>query len=556
MAKKTKKAAMTDARIKFYDLLALLYEKEPNADLLNALSKIDYDVACENADMRDGYDGLKAFFANRIENETDELAADYAKVFLAAGEAEGNAAFPYESVYTGKERLLMQEAWEKVKDFYAKKGIGIESDDEGMKEDHIASELACMAYLAKNGTPDESLKFLDGHLLNWVEPFAGDVAKNARHGFYPAVAKLTKGFLEADKQYLESLASDAAQEPASSYKLSKDGADELFKKLQKHYRIYAPALQKERTGGKETVRYREIGSVDDIYNSRTSDFPAKEAYYPVMQTMFFFKDKDVYESQIDDDKDILLLMHPCDINAMDRLDNIFIKNGAGPDMYYSRLRDKVKVVLLECEGSSPNCFCVSMDSNKTDNYEMAMRVKDGEVYIQIKDPAWEHYMQGAEASDFAPVFVTENERSAEMPHIPDDEALKLAAGLKYWEKFNDKCISCGGCNIVCPTCGCYDVNDIIYDETSLDGERRRVWSSCMLDTFTQTAGGARARETAGANMRFKALHKVHDYKTRFGEDAHMCVGCGRCIIRCPKELDFSATLNEFADELKKAKGGN
>ena len=90
---------------------------------------------------------------------------------------------------------------------------------------------------------------------------------------------------------------------------------------------------------------------------------------------------------------------------------------------------------------------------------------------------------------------------------------------------------------------------------SKEGARLRVWASGMLDSFTRTAGGARARKTPGANMRFKTLHKVYDYNQRFQCGENMCVGCGRCIQRCPKEIDFLLTINRFRDELEKAKAG-
>ena len=92
--------------------------------------------------------------------------------------------------------------------------------------------------------------------------------------------------------------------------------------------------------------------------------------------------------------------------------------------------------------------------------------------------------------------------------------------------------------------------DVIYDETSMDGERRRVWSSCMLSDFTRTAGGGMARKTPGANMRFKVLHKVFDYALRFDGEP-MCVGCGRCIDRCPKKIDYLDTVNGLTDALEK-----
>jgi anaerobic sulfite reductase subunit A len=195
-----------------------------------------------------------------------------------------------------------------------------------------------------------------------------------------------------------------------------------------------------------------------------------------------------------------------------------------------------------------------MGSNVADNYELAVRLDDDKVFVQVREPQWNTYFYKAKTCDFAPRFITENERKVTVPQIPDKETLKYASEMKYWEKFDDKCIGCGGCNTVCPTCSCFDTNDIIYSETSRDGERRRVWSSCMLDTFTLTAGGGRARKTQGANMRFKTLHKIYDYQKRFGEGENMCVGCGRCIMRCSKDIDFSQTLNEFAQELEKKEG--
>lgn len=558
MSDRTYSAAVKAARIQYYHFLARMYEKELTSELIEALSHMDFDADCENQAMKEGYAGLKAFFEDGTEKTEDELAADYAKVFLAAGEAKGNAAFPYESVYTSKEKLLMQEAWEKVKALYRKKGLVLAGAPSDIKEDHIASELTCLAYLCEEGEIEEALAFLEEHLLDWIEPFVADIEAYARTGFYPAIGRLTLGFLQMEQAYLKEQAENAAEqtEKTKSYTLSHASMNEVLQEWKKEYKIYAPKLLKQRGNTKGVVRYKEIQSVEEIYNERNSDFSAKEVYYPVMQTLFFFTETEVFESQLKEDKDILLLLHPCDINAMRRLDNIFLKNGAGPDMYYARLREKVKVVLLECKESGENCFCVSMDSNIAKQYEMAVRLGEDSVEVQVKEPAWNAYFLKAQPCDFTPRFIMENKRSAALPEIPDKATLKLASELKYWEKFDQSCIGCGGCNTVCPTCSCFDTNDVIYSETSRDGERRRVWSSCMLDTFTLTAGGGRARKTAGANMRFKTLHKVYDYQKRFQEGENMCVGCGRCIVRCPKALDFCTTLNEFTEELEKAKGGN
>ena len=126
--------------------------------------------------------------------------------------------------------------------------------------------------------------------------------------------------------------------------------------------------------------------------------------------------------------------------------------------------------------------------------------------------------------------------------------------LDMWREFDDNCIGCGGCNTVCITCSCFDTTDIIYNETSRDGERRRVWSSCMLNDYSTVAGGHNVRAKAGDRMRFKAMHKLYDYNARFGK-GNMCVGCGRCDMRCPKDIHFSETIDKLAAAVENLKKG-
>ena len=90
--------------------------------------------------------------------------------------------------------------------------------------------------------------------------------------------------------------------------------------------------------------------------------------------------------------------------------------------------------------------------------------------------------------------------------------------------------------------------DLYYTENAKVGERRRVWASCMVDGFTDVAGGGSYRKKNGERMRFKVLHKVLDYKQRNGY--HMCVGCGRCDDICPEYISFSHCVNKLEDAMK------
>lgn len=551
MTDRSEAAALREGRRNYYNFLSRLYEKELSASFLEQMEAMEWDTDGEQEEMNAGCGLLKAWLAESDRSiREDELAADYAKIFLAAGEAKGKAAFPYESVYTSKEKLIMQEAWEQVKAAYEAKGLVLAEGNADIKEDHISAELKFMGWLCEHGSASEQRDFLEKHLLNWAEDFVKDMEQYARTDFYKAIGKLTIGFLKYDKELLKSVPAVPAKEDTVSYEVSPKDMDAVLDSLKKHYRIYAPKSMKKRGSTKDVVRYQEISSVSEIAYDVPSDFSAKEVYYPIMQTMFYFTEDSCMESKVSEDKGILLFLRPCDINAMRRLDNIFLKNGGNEDLYYKRLREKVKVVLLECSGSFEHCFCVSMKSNRTEDYGMAVRMGRDKILVQVKDAEWNGYFAGRSRCEFTPEFIRENKKKVTVPEITDRDTLRAASSLAYWEKFDGNCIGCGGCNTVCPTCSCFDTIDVIYNESSREGERRRVWSSCMLDTFTMTAGGGRARKTAGANMRFKVLHKIYDYRKRFQEE-NMCVGCGRCNARCPKNISFSDTLNEFAQELEK-----
>jgi len=327
--------------------------------------------------------------------------------------------------------------------------------------------------------------------------------------------------------------------------------NQLIKELEKEYRIFAPRRFEKRGWKPDTdsIRYAEIKSVEEIVHDEMSDFSPKEVFFPIMQTLFFFTGSECSESAADD-KGIILFARPCDINGIRRLDTIFLKNGPKEDLFYKRLRDKLKIFMIECWVGWDNCFCVSMDSNRTDNYSMAVRFAANHLLVNVKDAAFEKYFSTEPVKEFTPKFVQSNPGKARLPHISGPDDLKKAYELELWRDIAEKCLSCGACNAVCITCSCFDTTDVVYSETSPDGERRRVWASCMNEDFTLMAGGHSVRKTAGERMRFRTLHKIHDYKTRFGGE-NMCVGCGRCDSRCPEEISSFDTINALSDALAK-----
>ena len=237
-------------------------------------------------------------------------------------------------------------------------------------------------------------------------------------------------------------------------------------------------------------------------------------------------------------------MRPCDIAAQQRQERIYLGNGGFNDMYYERMHEKVKIVMMQCDLDDDTCFCVSMGTNKTDNYSLAVVCQDGALKVEVKDDVFAPYFEGKTAEDYTPSFPTENKTKVTLPEIPNKEVLTKLKEHPMWNEYNKRCISCGSCTVACSTCTCFTTTDIAYNENGSVGERKRTSASCQIEGFTDMAGGHSFRNTAGDRMRYKVLHKFHDYKERF-KDYHMCVGCGRCISRCPEFISITATVDKM-----------
>lgn len=553
-------------RRNLYYFFARFFQKEIDAEFLENLRHIEFPAEREEnalTEFQDALLRLNEYFEYDAGESLDDLAADYAKTFLGAGNADGAAAFPYESVYTSPKRIMMQDAWNQVCEIYETKGIERNEEANELLEDHISMEMAFMAFLCDETSQytetlaglEEQREFLNKHLLNWAPEFCLDIKYHADTEFYRMVGQLTTGFLQLDSFILDKMIAERKSRKivANSYQISRNRMNEILKELQSEYRIYAPKHIPDR-GMWETdglIRYQEISCLEEIITAKQSDFSPKEVIYPVSQTIFTFDENSCQETITRDPKGIIIFARPCDINGLKRLDNMFLANGGMSDVYYKRMRDKVKIFMMECEQSWENCFCVSMGTNKTENYSIGWRLHEDIIKVRLKDAEFIDYFENEREISYEPSFIEENERKVRVPQIKDTQNLRPIFELPFWKEYNETCISCGGCNTVCPTCSCFDTQDYLNQENSRKGERRRIWSSCMLQDFSKTAGGNIARKFPEQMMRFKTMHKVYDYNARFGGNEHMCVGCGRCIQRCPEDICFADTINRLSEEVDK-----
>lgn len=319
-----------------------------------------------------------------------------------------------------------------------------------------------------------------------------------------------------------------------------EAAGRLLDSLQREYDVYGPKLYPGSGCYSDTdvVRYGRIDDLDEIVWDRKSDYSFKEVLLPISDTVMYFTEENTKIP--DEGKKRLIFLRSCELNALKRLDAIYLGNGP-EDFYYRRVREKAKFILMGCEQSFPSCFCVSMGTNVCEVYDGYAHKEGDELYLELTDTDLCGFdvESGGEDVTRPHHFVEQNEDEVKLPEtLPADIACH-----EMWKEYAGRCIGCGRCNFVCPTCTCFSMQDIFYRDNEKAGERRRVWSSCQVDGYSDIAGGISFRKDQGERMRFKVLHKVHSFKSRFGYQ--MCVGCGRCENVCPEYISYIECLHKL-----------
>lgn len=324
------------------------------------------------------------------------------------------------------------------------------------------------------------------------------------------------------------------------YVLNTETGKMFLEQLQKEYDVYAPKLYQGEGCFSDTdvVRYGKIDSLEEIVWDKKSDYSFKEVLLPISDTIMYFTEDSTKIP--DESRPRLIFLRSCELHALQRLDEIYLQNGP-EDYYYKRIREKARFVLMGCSQSYESCFCVSMGTNISESYDLYMHCGVEGIYAEICDPSLESLVReiDLESGEQEHRYVTENDISVELPRsLPDD-----IAHHELWKEYAGRCIGCGRCNFVCPTCTCFTMQDIFYKDNEQAGERRRVWASCQVDGFTDMAGGISFRKDQGERMRFKVLHKIQNHGKRFGHT--MCVGCGRCENVCPEYISYIGCLEKL-----------
>lgn len=330
-------------------------------------------------------------------------------------------------------------------------------------------------------------------------------------------------------------------------KLNLKNAQSVFDKLSRAYRIVAP-VEKPGAGAfsqMSLVTYDEVSSFSEIVFGKQTFFSAKYEAFPIRETLFTI-DKGTLNERPLEMRPTIIFLRSCDIHAMQVIDTHFLKDSQRQDYYYKRRRERIKFFLIECPQSFENCYCVSMGTNKTDDYSVFMRRTKEGYEVEAKDVEFGDFLPKRADLIEGPRFAKENHRNVTIPQ-------SIPASIfedDIWKEYSKRCIACGRCNTSCPTCTCFTVQDIADTEPAII-ERRRIWSSCHVNKFSLLAGGHDFRESYKDRMRYRVLHKINDFKRRNGRQ--MCVGCGRCDDVCPEYISMFRCVDKINEVLKDVK---
>jgi ferredoxin len=349
-----------------------------------------------------------------------------------------------------------------------------------------------------------------------------------------------------------------------------DGLDNLIRVLQANgYRTIGPVVKsialvydeinsvtdlphgyadEQKPGHYRLLKIDDAGYFDYVVGSQS----LKTIFHPPRATLLEVKQKNgqltFVSSTPAPEKIALIGVRPCEVAAMRVQDKVFA-GGEFRDPRYMARRENVFIVAVNCTRPGGNCFCVSMQSGpKVDaGFDLSLtEIKDGAVSEFVVEIGSE---RGREFLEKVPHREATHEKSERADQLIEEAAAQMGKALDttniksllqdnhdhaHWKNVESRCLACGNCTSVCPTCFCSAVEDV-SDLTGHHATRERRWESCFTRDFTYIHGGY-VRQSGASRYRHWLTHKLASWHDQFGSSG--CVGCGRCITWCPVGINI------------------
>ena len=345
------------------------------------------------------------------------------------------------------------------------------------------------------------------------------------------------------------------------FKIAKCDLPELLRAIAAEQEVYLPV----NIGGQTNFAVWSEGVEADLDTLKTVKSP-KDMFFPQSETLYTVtkenKKLSIHPEKLVDQKFVAFGMKACDIQGIKVLDKVFLAEPV--DTYYAARRAHGTIVALACHEPEETCFCkvFGVDCAEPDADVVMWMVGDALYWKPVteKGTALTEAVSGVlQAADEADEKTVEDEKAnihAIVEKLPysnlslegwdgDQTAAKFDSPV--WEKLYKPCLACGTCTFVCPTCQCYDIKD--YD-TGHGVQRYRCWDSCMYSDFTMMAHGNN-RTSLMLRFRQRFMHKLVYFPAN-NDGMYSCVGCGRCVDKCPASLNIVKVIKAFEKEAAEA----
>jgi len=307
----------------------------------------------------------------------------------------------------------------------------------------------------------------------------------------------------------------------------------------------------------DVVRFRPIESADEaVFDEWNTRVPLKEVFFPQTECLYTYGSDpgriDIKPPPPPRER-VVVGVRPCDARSIAILDHVFA-SGDRQDNYYVDKRNRTTLVGMACLHPLDTCFCGAVGGSPFGEEGLdALLIDTGASYVAgALTEKGEKLLGGwedATAEDESAVAQAREaaEKAVEGRAVPDGVKAVLDECFEdpVWERIHERCLGCGTCSYLCPTCHCFDMTD---EPTAAGGRRMRVWDTCMFPLFTRHASGANPRPSGKERMRQRVMHKFRYFLDNY--DVTACVGCGRCVIHCPVNLDIREVLQQI-EKLRK-----
>ena len=323
--------------------------------------------------------------------------------------------------------------------------------------------------------------------------------------------------------------------------LAKQNLAPLLESMANGRDVFVPAVV---DGVAKFARYGE--GVEPAFDLVNTTMPPKDLLFPQTQKMYHY-DVDangsyhIYEYD-ESCEQVVFDIRPCDMRSIVCLDEVFLTKGF-VDEFYANAREKLLCVGIGCAQAAETCFCESMGIDPQlapnadimlqdcgDAFNVIAQTEKGEAEVA----RWESYLEQGEAQPVA----CDQSLKVSMDGVVDK--LEGMYDSPIWDNLSIKCLNCGTCTYVCPTCHCFDISQ---ENRRKDGVRFRCWDSCMFSEYTAMAGGHNPRPQKLERVRNRFMHKLNFFERRYGMS--LCVGCGRCVEKCPVALDITRLIDDI-----------